>query len=552
MHTLRDDGDGSRSFRIRLRIVLLFLGILISGLAIASDYGISWDEKAMITLGRQVYAFIVEGSPYPASPGIRFHGSMIEVFLYALPEILGLRYARHIFILRHAVSFLFFWGALVAIYAYARRHFGSRIWAILAVLFLLLSPRQFGHAFINTRDIPTMMFFLLQMLTLRIFLEKRTIPSALLHGLASGLLLALRVGVLFGLLFTVLFTILDSLHRWGIRHRTAWVYTFLLLCSWATTTALTTVIFWPLLWQDPLRNFLAAAHNMVTSQNNPGGFYFGEHIGALPWHWVPVHLLIQTPLLYSALAITATGGLLWNLVRRGRPALYEKKEDFFILLWCTVPVITVIVLQADLFDEWRHLYFIYPAVILLAVSGLSRIWSVLEQQTSAKVRRGVVVLFSLPLLSTVVSMVSSHPLQYMYYSLPSRFIEGNFELDYWGLAFRPGLEWILEHDSSPRITAFVSGSAGWDTLNILTREQRKRLIIVGKASNAKYALDNFRWKEYQRWFPPENLVHSIHVSGMEILAIYRNPKWSESMLPAVHPDADFESVLLFVKEITSR
>jgi hypothetical protein len=354
----------------------------------------------------------------------------------------------------------------------------------------------------------------------------------------------MRVGVLFGLLFTVLFTVLDGLHRFGMKQSKFWVFTALLLGCWATATALTTTLFWPLLWQNPLQNFLAAADNMMTSQNQPGGFYFGENV-AYVWHWVPVHLLIQTPLLYSALAITATGGLLLDLLRRGRTAFFERKEDFFILLWCTIPVITVIALQADLFDEWRHLYFIYPAVILLAVSGLRSIWSVCVQQTSAKVRCGVMAFFSLPLLSTAVTMVVSHPMQYMYFSLPSSFIEGNFELDYWGLSFREGLEWMLSYDDSPRITAYVTGSAGWDNLNLLTREQRKRVILLGDVRSAKYVLDNFRWKGYKRSFPARDLVHSIHVSGMEVLGIYRNPLWSESMLPPVHPDKDFESMLRF-------
>jgi hypothetical protein len=85
-----------------LLIACFFTAIAALGCLIASDYGISWDEKAMVILGHQAYAFMSNGSPYPESLGIRFHGSFIEILLYAFPQTLGLRYARHIFILRHA------------------------------------------------------------------------------------------------------------------------------------------------------------------------------------------------------------------------------------------------------------------------------------------------------------------------------------------------------------------------------------------------------------------------------------------------------------------
>lgn len=121
-------------------------------------------------------------------------------------------------------------------------------------------------------------------------------------------------------------------------------------------------------------------------------------------------------------------------------------------------------------------------------------------------------------------MIRNHPLQYVYFSVPSRWVEGKFELDYWGVSYRQGFEWLLDHDTSDLITVGVTGSPGWENVNILTQEQRRRLTLH-KTFDTKYVLDNFRWHSYNRSFPDETKIHSVTVSGMEVLGIYKNPFW---------------------------
>lgn len=516
--------------RIPLRpLVWVFFGVTLAlGLWVAKDYGISWDEKAMFVLGEEAYEYVTLGEEYPLHFGIRYHGAFLEILLYAAQELFHLRYARHIFMFRHAATFLVYWGGLIAIYALALRHFRHRGWALLAAAMLFLSPRQFGHAFINTRDIPAMVFFTIQMVTLLRFLERKTVSAAILHGIANGMVLALRVGGLFVPIYTALFFALEILREYCESRVIPWQRTIRLLILYAFVFAAATIAFWPLLWDQPLVHFTEAMHNMMTSQQAPGGLYFGRIVGIPPWHWIPMHFLTKTPLLYVFLFLVGIVFFVREAIRHPLLLLREQRNPLLFVTWCTIPIFIVVVLQAGLFDEWRHLYFIYPAVILLAVHGLRELWRAAKRLRISMLRcPALATLYIIPvtgMLSIAIWMIRNHPLQYVYFSIPSRYVEHNFELDYWGLSFRQGFEWILENDPDPLITVTVTSSPGWENLNILTREQRRRLVL-SKKYTAKYVLDNFDWQAYRRTLPDETKVHSVTVSGMEVLNIYRNPFW---------------------------
>lgn len=366
-------------FTSRRAIVVWLACILLLGLLIAQDYGISWDEKAMIVLGAKVYDFIRGAGAYPADPGIRFHGAWFEVLQYAVQRLLGLTYARAIFILRHMLNFTVFWIGLVALYLIALRTFKSRGWALITMLMLFLSPRQFGHAFINGRDIPTMAFFSVKMLVLLAFIDRPTVWRAVLLGVASGVVITLRVGLLFLPLYAVLFLGILIFSELDAGKRVQWMRYGLLILVYVCSFAAAVVAWWPLLWEDTSQNLRAAFHNMLWDQQAPGGFYFGEQIGSLPWHWVPVHLVSKTPLLYVALAGIAILTLVVTSVRNPRKILTEDRSILLFLLWFILPVFAVITLHASMFDEWRHLYFVYPAFLLLAASALRSIFLVAKK-----------------------------------------------------------------------------------------------------------------------------------------------------------------------------
>lgn len=511
-------------------VVCFFAILLLIGLWVARDYGISWDEKSMHVLGEEAFKYVFRGGHYPTHPGIRFHGAWFEILQYAAETMLGLRYAHTVYIVRHAIGYLFYWVGLLAFYGIAVRTFKKRTWALLATLFLFLSPRIFGHAFVNTRDIPAIVSFSIKMLTLIYFLDRPSIGRAALHGIASGLIVSLRIGGLFAPFYTVLFFFLLILRERTDGWRGEWRRYALLFSAYVVAFVLTTVASWPLLWEHPFANFLVAVDNMISKQQAGGGFYLGQMVSdPLPWHWIPMNIVTKTPLLFSALFLVGVAEL--AIVAWRKPVLFlnERRNELLFLLWFLVPILIVIVLHGHLFDEWRHVYFVYPGFLLVAVHGLRTLAAQASRMRSALYRHlaqgALVVACSVSLLGSALWMIRYHPLEYLYFSIPSRWVEGYFALDYWGLSYRQGFEWILAHDPSDLITVQVRSSPGWENLNILTRAQRRRLVVETNAT-AKYILDNYQQTDYRHTLPAGDEIYAVRVSGMDVLGVYRNPAWT--------------------------
>lgn len=502
-----------------------FAFTLFVGLIAVPSYGISWDEKAMFVLGLRVYNYVFEGATYPVNAGIRFHGSLVELFLYGIPKVLEINYARHIFILRHFLNYLTFFGGIVAFYFLGKRHFKSVAWGLVLAVMLFLSPRQFGHAFYNARDIPTMSLWILAMLTMSRLLEKPSFRRAAEHGAACGLAMSMRMPSVFLPVLTIGFLVLMWWKKTLDHDRRAGKIFLVTTLTVLVTSAMAVVVFWPLLWESPLKNFSEALANMSTVQNQPGGFYFGHRIFITPWHWIPVWMFITIPLLYTALFVVGLGVMIRDLLRD--KLLMVQSPHLPFLAWFFVPPIAIFVLQSPIFDEWRHVYFIYPAFLIIACTGIKYAY---ESFANIRPAYALHVFLSLGLLHVLCIgfwMMRNHPFQYVYFSVPSRFIEGNFELDYWGISFKQGLEKVLEIDPAERIPVVVYASSGTDNTNSLTREQRGRLLVHARGdAHGKYLLDNFRGREYKRQFDEKDKVASVRVSGMEILAIYKNPNWN--------------------------
>jgi len=493
-------------------VSFFFIGYFIIGCFIFKDYGISWDEPDHRQIGYINFEYVLRGDKTLLSPQYpeKDHGPFIELPLVIIERLLKLKDTKIIYQLRHFLTFTLFYLSVIFFYLLNKKVFKSWKKGLLACILLVLSPRIFADSFYNTKDIPLLSFFIISTYTLFLLLEKKSLTRILFHSITSASLIAIRaLGVIMPLV-TVAILLTDLLINRSKKTKTIITYIFL--------TIILIVLFWPLLWSNPLNFFMVfkklAKYNYET---NLPVLYLGKYISPfkLPWYYIPIWIFISTPVMYSVLFLIGTSKTIINLIKvKNLRKIYEGYlYDITVLVLAISPVLAVIVLHSTLYDGWRHLYFIYPFMIILMIKGLQAIPIPLIVLTIAE------------MISVLIFMITYHPYQNVYFNiLLSRNmtkVKENFELDYWGLSYRKALEYIVKFDKSKKIPLVVANNPGDSNSLILQKKDRKRLQYLDShdIAKAKYFVSNYRWHPDEYGY--KNEIFTIKVNGAKIMTVYK-------------------------------
>ena len=513
----------------KIAVTLFFATFLFVGLWVCEDYGISWDEPASRLNGLHSFNYVFEGNNALLTYEDRDYGVAFEMPLYIIEKALHLEDPRDIYLMRHLCTFLMFYAGVFFFYLLGKFHFGSWKIGLLGALFLVLSPRIFAHSFYNSKDLVLLSAFVIAAYTLFRFLAEKTLLRAALHALSCALLINTRIiGVLVPFL-TFLSVGLEVLKPAVPEDRRRAIKSF---SAYLVLLVPLTVLFWPFLWDDPLGKFIQVFENMSRFKWRGTVLYLGEYIKAteLPWHYFPVWLIITTPLFYTFAFLAGLLSTAWSM-GKNPPCFFRdsRRNDLLLLLWFFLPPLAVIVQQSVLYDSWRHLFFIYPAFLLLSLRGLSALSELCRAKLRGQVSRIapsaliLVALFSL--LDTAHFMVQNHPHQNVFFNFlaggdPAA-VKDRFELDYWGLSYRQALEYILENDPGKEVAISVANHPGVYNALILPLAERSRLKYVTKSHEATYFLSNFRW--HREGYPRGKEFYSIRVGGVKIMVVLQRP-----------------------------
>ncbi|MBK8179688.1 MAG: hypothetical protein IPK67_12540 [Planctomycetes bacterium] len=540
----RNESGSKTSFRAappRWFLGLLALAFLLAGVLAFDDYGLGWDDgTSRAATGQVNWNFVTRGVSKTLLEGNeKYHGPAYELFLLALEKVLFLDDLRSIYQMRHLAMFLTFALAVAAFHDLARRLL-ARPWSALAASsILVLSPRIFAESFVNSKDLAFLSFSILAAWTLLRALEKPSAARLGLHALAVAWLIDIRIlGVLHAAVTAAAFAV-EAL-RGGRAAWPRWIARSLL--SLALCAGLV-VLFWPVLWLGPWQHFRAALQEMSQYHWEGLVLYAGERVRSteLPWHYLPCWIFVTTPLLYTALfGVGVARQCLWALEGLLRPGAapdggHQGLASRLARLdtrWIAVaafgfaPVLSVIALGSVVYDGWRHVYCVYPFLVLFAARGLEFLTE--PGLLPRPVGRAILVVFAGNALVVGSQMAQSHPHQNVYFNEFAKAhwqpMGAHFELDYWGVAYRQGLEAVLALKPRPqRIRVAARNYACKMNFSILEAADRERLTYVESRAECDYYLSNFRRADAAEEDDPpeERKVHEIVVGGVPILAVYR-------------------------------
>jgi hypothetical protein len=353
------------------------VALLATGAAVLDDFGMSMDEAMQRQIGLANYAYLAHGATRLLDPGFpeRVYGPAFETLLVVVERHLGLSDSRAVFLFRHGATFLVFCAGVAFFHRLCLRHFRSPSLAVFGGLCLVLSPRLFADAFYNSKDIPFLAAFVIGVYTLVRFLDEGTVRAALRHALASALLVDVRVVGLVLPAITLVVGTADLLlvreARPSARRRAA------ALAAYAGLAAALTVVFFPFLWTDPVGRLGEVLRTMSRFPFHRTVLYLGQEMpaAALPWHYLPVWIGVTTPLATVGLLGAGLLGIARSCLARPDRllGLAETRNQLVFVLWAFGPVAAIVASRAVVYDGWRHVFFVYPALVLIAVEGARRV-----------------------------------------------------------------------------------------------------------------------------------------------------------------------------------
>ena len=499
--------------------LVFFAAYLLLGILLFDDYGVSTDEIFQIDKSRITLDYVLGRNDDLLSYADRHYGALFPLILQSANSFFT--DTRAIFLYRHLATFLFFYFSTVAFYFLLRRlRFNGWI-ALCGTAMLIFHPHIFAHSYYNPKDIPFLSMWVYALLSLAWWSEKPgCIWRACLHGLVTGLLVVFRLpGVMMwaisGLVMLVLVIMLTTPLK-----KAAFAFGAFLVASFGAL-----YIFLPTLWHNPIGEFITflsmSPFEWTGKELFMGQFYKVDKLPA--YHWL-VYFILTTPLLYHAFFLLGTGGWVAR-IRRADPETMRLAA--LRLLPLGLSVLILLATHPKVYNGWRHVLFLYPMFVILALDGLVLGWQFLRRAFPIR-WAGWVLVSSLGMQALVLAafLIQSHPYEFTYYNwLAGRklsAVRNDYIMDYWGLAYTEAFMRIAQMDDRAEIkveTEYLISAE--QNLMMVPADMRARIKLIPQNSDERF---DYYISTFREYVPIERknmkLVDSITVRDLTVAGIY--------------------------------
>jgi len=437
--------------------ILLAVNILI-GLLIFRDYGLAWDEPLFYdyadALGyayspREWFSgnFDLENSYGPSGDDHKSRGPAY-LFLAREPVYLLEAFGLDSASAWHLVNFLFFQLGVYFLYRLSTRWMRSSA-ALAASALFSWQPLLLGHAFINPKDPPFLIFFLASVCLGFEMVDKLADDSqsneqkfilVIFPAIILGITISIRVlGPLAGVLVFIYFL--------GHKKLRVSMSPWLMLFTYGSTAMLAMFITWPYLWENPIARFIDVLRLMSDNPTNLSVLFAGQvyRAGELPLRYL-IFMLVTT--LTEPVWLLFLSGIVLGYIR----SLKEKWKSgdtlslTLVLLWFIVLLAYVLIRRPSMYDGLRHFLFILPPIFIFTGFAFEFL---IDRISSLWLHAGLILILLLPGLAGIFQL---HPYEYTYYN---SFIGGTnkayqyYETDYWLTCYKEAVEHLGQISNEP-------------------------------------------------------------------------------------------------------
>jgi len=525
-----------RSYWSYLTVGLLFL-VLATILVTFRDYGLTWDEEVEKLQGwfsiRWYTSFFQDKTLF--NYDYRFYGSFFNIVANLASTLVPLG----IYETRHLINALFgmlgLWGAYKV-----GAHLLNNKAGFFSVLFLILTPRYYGHMFNNPKDIPFAALYVISLyFLLKTIDHLPSPPRSLLFKLsmAIGLTLGIRLGG--ALLFVYLAFVLGGwlylswrekstkkFHKSQVQ-KLSLFFLKLIVFSFGIM-----ILWWPWIQSSPIINTIQGLKYVVNVPENLDVFFRGSFIPAdqLPRSYIFTWLLISLPEFYILPLILSVIPLseFWKTQSKKIRLEIKHLKIAVVVLSVFLPLLAVFLFNSTLYDGMRHILFIVPSMAVLAALSFTVF---IKRPVKKGVKRLVFLFMGVFLSLTLTDMVDLHPYQSIYFNRLGAGgllkASNRYETDYWGQTYKEGVEWVLKNykESSNHPIRVANCTVPFLTGYYLEKSplNHGRFVTVPREGGSHIFLSTTRWLCFLHH--PGRLLHIVSRKNTPLLYVIetKNP-----------------------------
>ena len=370
----------------------------------------------------------------PSVNNLEYYGQSVDNFTALVNRVFHI---QNEFLTRHFTGAFFFLLLLFFSGLLGKELSGSYWVSALVVLSLMLTPRLFGQAFGNLKDIPFAVGYIAGILFIIRFLKefpKSGWENTVFLTLAIAFTISVRVGglILFAYLalgIVVIIFVKPFLLKYIVSTKSC----IARLTGQGLTIAVggyfLGLLFWPFALQDvfhhPIESLSMMEHYAVNikqifngqvfwSSNLPPGYL-------VRWIWISTPEFILLGLIYFLAFLT------YKFTKPGEQLFL----GLFALFTLVFPVVYVIVIGSNLYSGIRQMLFVVPVMVVLSVVGFYSMIGIMK--TWQKKLPYIVLSFGLMLLP-LIHQASTFPVDYVYFNSISggnKKAWSNYEYDYY-------------------------------------------------------------------------------------------------------------------------
>jgi hypothetical protein len=225
----------------------------------------------------------------------------------------------------------------------------------------------------------------------------------------------------------------------------------------------------------------------------------------LPLSYLPVLLNIQLTAPFLVCFYAGFAAMIWRLFRKG----FSFDYLIYVGLGSLLPLIAFIVLQIQLYDNFRQILFLLPGAFLVGAAGLEVFMTRLK---SGWMRAVLLLALAVP---GIHSGVRLHPYEYVYYNSlagGTRLASQRYEMDYWRTSYRE-LALQVNRLAAPGADIFVSGVPFSFEPYARPDLRIENKIQPDVTYDFEYAALTSRWDTNERMFPEAEIVYSVEREG---------------------------------------